>query len=79
MRKTYTVVMYDNLTDVVAERTYTNKKAAFEMAKWYMARQCERLYPSKKASDALKTCIKYGTKMLKENGEIPFIVRIEEG
>ena len=79
MRKTYTVVMYENLTDVVAERTYTNKKAAFEMAKWYMARQYERIHPNKKASDTLKTCIKYGTKMLKENGKIPFMVKIKEG
>lgn len=78
MRKTYTVVMYENLTDVVAERTYTNKKAAFEMAKWYMERQYERLHPSKKAADTLRTCIKYGTKMLKENGKIPFMVRIKE-
>ena len=78
MRKTYTVVMYENWTDVVAERTYTNKKAAFEMAKWYMERQYEQLHPNKKESYTLKTCIKYGAKMLRENGKIPFMVRIKE-
>jgi hypothetical protein len=44
-----------------------------------MERQYERLHPSKKASDTLKTCIKYGVKMLRENGKIPFMVRIKEG
>lgn len=78
MKKTYTVVMYENWTDVVAERTYTNKKAAFEMAKWYMERQYEQLHPNKRDTYILKICIKYGIKMLKENGKIPFMVRIKE-
>ena len=78
MRKTYTVVMYENWTDVVAERTYTNKKAAFEMARWYMERQYEQLHPNKKSIYTLKTCIKYGLKMLRENGKIPFMVQIKE-
>ena len=78
MRKTYTVVMYENWTDVVAERTYTNKKAAFEMARWYMERKYEQLHPNKRDTYALKTCIRDGVKMLRENGKIPFMVRIRE-
>jgi hypothetical protein len=78
MRKTYTVVMYENWTDVVAERTYTNKKAAFEMARWYMERKYEQLHPNKRDTYTLRTCIKDGVKMLRENGKIPFMVRIRE-
>lgn len=78
MRKTYTVVMYENFTDVVAERTYTNKKTAFEMARWYMERKYEQLHPNKRETSTLRTCIKYGKKMLKENGKIPFMVKIKE-
>lgn len=78
MRKTYTVVMYENWTDVVAERTYTNKKDAFEMARWYMERKYEQLHPNKRDTYTLKTCIKDGVKMLRENGKIPFMVRIRE-
>lgn len=70
MRKTYTVVMYENGTDVVAERTYTNKKAAFEMAEWYMERRYEREY-----GKSPETVIR---KALRETGVTPFIVRVKE-
>lgn len=73
MNKNYVVIMYENFTDVVAERTYTNKDAAFEMAEWYMSRRYEQTH-----GKYAYPVIKRAKKLLRENGKIPFIVTVKE-